>query len=116
MKLDLEDGRVISLPDEVSDEFARALKALILTTEGRARDAEGQVAALRAEMQSMRSQPAAPRDESLAQAIGELRAVIEQQNELITCQTREFCRAALADRVIVQDEFGEFRRSRAVPR
>lgn len=44
MILDMEDGREIKLPDEVSDEFARALKMMmILRLEERARDAERQV-------------------------------------------------------------------------
>jgi hypothetical protein len=105
MKLDLEDGRVLSLPDEVSDEFARQLKALILTTEGRARDAEARAERIATEM-------AALRQDFTALASRPMSEFPRQDNSDVVAALQALEKAVRADRVMVADDFGEFTRSR----
>jgi hypothetical protein len=105
MKLDLEDGRVLSLPDEVSDEFARQLKALILTTEGRARDAEARAERIAAEM-------AALRQDFAALASRPMPEMPKFDNSAVVEALAKVEAAVRADRVMVPDDFGEFTRSR----
>jgi hypothetical protein len=109
MKLDLEDGRMLSLPDEVSDEFARALKTLILSCEKRARDAEQRAGELAAEVAHLRAeiQALAERPLPALQVITDNGAVLEALGRVE--------RAVLADRVMLNDEYGN-PKSRAVPR
>ena len=112
MILELGDGRELLLPDEVSDEFARQLKKLILETERRAATAEADVQKLRDEMAILRktvgeSSVKAASVDNTAQAIRSL------QSDLLSALAR-IERATSADRQIVPDEFGEYTRSKIV--
>jgi hypothetical protein len=112
MILELGDGRELLLPDEVSDEFARQLKKLILETESRAAAAEADVQKLRDEMAALRRSinesnvNTVVRDDT-AQAVRGL------QSALLSALAR-IEQATSADRQIVPDEFGEYTRSKIV--
>lgn len=104
MKLDMEDGRVIDLPDECSDEFARQLKRLILTTEGRASAAEQRVEQVRAEMAALIAKP--QHDEELRAQVA---ALAEAVRSLTACTQHGLAAvvaAARADRHLVEDDYG----------
>lgn len=118
MILDMEDGREIRLPDEVSDEFARALKQLILTNEARARDAEARaetrardaearVARLERDLHALIARPG-PQPLDITPILAALRANHSEQMAALKALER----AIRADRVMVMDEFGEYTRSR----
>ncbi len=106
MILDLDNGRELRLPDEMPDETARQLKALILTLEERARTAEAQsvalgqeVAHLRAEVQALAARPLpAPQ-------------VLRDSSDVIAA-LKAVEAAVRADRMMVPDEYGEYTRSR----
>jgi hypothetical protein len=105
VKLDMEDGRMLDLPDELSDEFARQFKRLILTTEGRARDAEQRAADLQAEVAHLRAEVQALAARPMPEPIS-----VDMSGVIDALQRIE--RGVRADRVIMADEFGEYTRSR----
>lgn len=105
MILELGDGRELKLPDEVSDEFARQLKALILACEGRARDAEARAERIAAEMAALRQDFAT----LVARPMPEFP---RQDNSDVVAALKALEAAVRADRVMVADDFGEFTRSR----
>ena len=112
MILELGDGRELQLPDELSDEFARQLKKLILETEQRAATAEAEVRALRDEMDILRK---SVRDSStkMAPTDDTVKAIHTLQNGLLDALAR-IERATSADREIVPDQFGDYTRSKIV--
>jgi hypothetical protein len=112
MILELGDGRELILPDEVSDEFARQLKKLILETESRAAAAEADVQKLRDEMAILRKS-INQSNVKVASADGTAQAIQELQSGLLSALAR-IERATSADRQIVPDEFGEYTRSKIV--
>lgn len=113
MILELGDGRELRLPDEMPDETARQIKALILALEDRARVAESDARTLRDEMARLRQQfnviQSRPPDTSVASALRELQGTLMAGVERIVA-------AQLADRKLVYDEMGEQSISRAVPK
>lgn len=106
MILELGDGRELQLPDECSDEFARALKRLILTCEERARTAEQQCTALQAEVAHLRAeiQALAARPSPAPQVIVD--------NTALLAVLKAINAGVHADRVMMADESGEYTRSR----
>lgn len=110
MILELGDGREIQLPDEVSDEFARALKTLILTTEKRARDAEIRVADLHARLVAVEARTID--FTAITTALAQMQNATVKSNESVTSVLKRVEAAVRADRVMVPDEFGEYTRSR----
>lgn len=111
MILELDDGRELRLPDEMPDETARQLKALILALEGRARTAESDVRMLRDEMAALRrtAEGSAASNDRTANAL----AAVSRD---IIAALRRVEAAALADREMVPNELGDMTRSRAVIR
>lgn len=112
MILELGDGRELCLPDEMPDETARQLKALILATEGRARAAESETRLLRDEMAALRQSFSAVSQKADA-ANSTAQAVAEASRAIVAALARVE-RAALADRRMMPDEFGEYTMSKAV--
>lgn len=82
MILEIGDGREIKLPDECSDEFARALKLMILRLEERARDAEATTARRDADVSALRQQLdnvlATPKETGVVEAVNAMRAEMQQ--------------------------------------
>jgi hypothetical protein len=119
--LELGDGREFHLPDEMEDEYARQLKRFILGAEERARAAEAEVAALREEMATWRQAAGSARQQTLAEDTTAramhtemlASAIRELQTAMLAALARVE-RAALADRQMVMDEFGEYTRSKAM--
>ena len=108
MILELGDGRELHLPDDMDDEHARQMKAFILATEERARNAERDVQALRGEMVAMRNEFVSAMQQSTltADALKDLRETFAQG-------MADLRAVAGADREII-DETGERIRSRVV--
>jgi hypothetical protein len=111
--LELGDGRELQFPDDMPDETARQLKRLILTLEERAAAAESQARTLQDEMAAMRqtfaqTEVSRQSDNGVSDGIEAMRAEMGRGFDRVV-------KAALADRVLVFDDFGEPRRSRAVP-
>jgi len=110
MKLVLDDTRTLDLPDEMSDEAARQLKALILAHEERTRAAESEVRLLRDEMAAMRAMTASESNDD-SQVIAELRAMRQE----LSAGLRRVEQVAGADRMVVPDPItGEMTRSRVI--
>lgn len=107
MKLDLEDGRVLQLPDEMSDESARQLKRLILGNEERARAAEQRAASLEQRLAALEQRPE-PQPVDLSPLVDTLHQHHKEHMDGLA-RLEKFARA---DRVMMADETGEYTRSR----
>lgn len=112
MILQFDDGRELTLPDEMTDESARQLKRLIQAHEERTKAAESTARILQDEMAAVRRHVdginmAAADNTAMLTAIRELRTAIMSGLQQVHS-------AASADRMIVMDEFGEYTRSRIV--
>lgn len=110
MKLDLGDGRILQLPDEMSDESARQLKCLILVCEERATAAEACAQNLERRILVLEGQK--PDYTPITVAIGRMHESVVIAHESMTKQMQRLERAALADRQMVLDEYGEYTISR----